>query len=156
MRRYPSEGEKRVHKLLGKLNVQFTFQRGFMTQQSFYIVDFFLAREKLINLALEVDGMQHQEQSARKYDKVRDAYIRIYKGCNTVRISHQYALNITIDQLKQVIGWPNVNFGKHRGNILKVKPMNIKGKTPVKPSCLNAPRLKLIKASHNRVKMGET
>ncbi len=67
-----TNAEKVFAYILNRLNITFKEQFIIYNSKSFYIVDFYLPKYKII---FEIDGKHHYTQAGLKKDAIRDAYI---------------------------------------------------------------------------------
>lgn len=75
-------------KAFSKLQLSYpttVFQKEFLRNGRFYIVDFYIPSPH--GVIIEIDGAHHYKGEQRKYDKVRDEYLRS-QGFIVIRISN--------------------------------------------------------------------
>src|SRR5690349_21613449 len=96
----PTKAEKRIMLLLDVLGERYIFEKGFFTEDRFFLVDFYLPAPRRI--CLEVDGPYHDGRLS--YDFQRDCYIMRTRKINKIlRISNDDAMKITAADLLQLI-----------------------------------------------------
>jgi very-short-patch-repair endonuclease len=96
-----TEAEIYVKQLLETLGVEFCFQKGFFNQNTHYIVDFYLKKNK--RLCLEIDGSHHFFEPQLTYDLKRDRFLSEVRGFRVKRISNEVALGLNEDSLLKLI-----------------------------------------------------
>lgn len=68
-------GEKRTKAVLKSLNTEYEFQKIFLNDKSFKIVDFYLPD---YNIVVEIDGKYHDEEGQKKLDKERTELLKTF------------------------------------------------------------------------------
>jgi len=97
----PTPAELHIKSLLKETDYHFDNQHiMFFGRSQFYILDFYIAKEKL---CIEVDGYHHiSDTEQSQHDELRD--LRLYnKGILTIRILNKEALNMTKQDLVDLI-----------------------------------------------------
>lgn len=92
----PTKPEIALEPVLASLGHPYRFQHIL----SPYICDFALPT---LGIILEVDGASHASPEAQAKDAVRDAALA-KRGWRTVRVSNEWALRATREQLSEVLG----------------------------------------------------
>lgn len=95
--RTPSE--IRVEKLLNEAGYRFLAQKGFHTNFSFLIADFYLP--KPYKIIIEVDGSSHYLKHYK--DRKRDEEMLFVRGIKTLRIKNEETKTLTAFDLKVLI-----------------------------------------------------
>lgn len=94
-----TESEKRIEVLLRESGIAFIDQKGFHTDASFIIADFYIP--KPYKVIVEVDGNSHDNK--RVQDAARDDFMWSSRRINTLRIRNEQAFLISKNQLKRMI-----------------------------------------------------
>jgi very-short-patch-repair endonuclease len=76
--------ERKLLQLLKVNKIAFIHQAPFIIDGKIYFADFFLPKE---NLIIEIDGISHDNNIQKQYDKQRDAAFGSYK-IKTIRLSN--------------------------------------------------------------------
>lgn len=138
-----TKAEKLFRELLRKCGVQFMFQYTVVAPGSFYILDFYLQKEKI---CFEIDGSHHYTDPIQvDKDRRRDEYLA-KKGVKVVRFTNEEVYKMTSEELL-LKGYfkPSEQPTKNKVKILPyeepwIKPVrrkkygNPKAKTRKKPS----------------------
>jgi very-short-patch-repair endonuclease len=96
----PTPQEQHVMALLTELGEHFIFEKGFMTDRTFYIADFYLPKPRKV--IIEIDGNHHKAQ--RAYDQARDNFLkRERKIKRIIRISNEYAMGLDAKALYDIL-----------------------------------------------------
>lgn len=83
-------------KILEESNVKFIFQKGFISGNGFYIVDFYIP--KPFKIVIEIDGEYHNTTSQIEYDKRKDEYLK-NRGFRVVRIKNNEVSSFCIENI---------------------------------------------------------
>ena len=97
----PTKSELRIRDLLDELNERYCFQKGFFSERSHFIVDFYLPKRK--KLCLEVDGGYHDSEEQMAYDARRTRFLEDVRGFRVLRLSNYEAQIISRTELLQLI-----------------------------------------------------
>lgn len=81
-----TESEKKFKIYLKLLGYKYSFQYPVYPNNSFFIVDFFLPKERLV---IEIDGGYHKDYKQKAKDKLRDQIIYKECGFRTIRITNE-------------------------------------------------------------------
>lgn len=95
----PTPAEAHVIHLLDLLGEKYIFEKGLLTEDKFYIVDFYFPKPR--KLCVEVDGKYHDDRLA--YDEHRDSFIRDKRKMNMVRITNEQAMDLDLDGLIKLL-----------------------------------------------------
>jgi very-short-patch-repair endonuclease len=95
----PTPAEAHVIRLLDLLGEKYVFEKGLLTGDRFYIVDFYFPKPR--KLCLEVDGKYHNDR--RAYDERRDSFIRNKRKMNMVRITNERAMGLDLDDMIKLL-----------------------------------------------------
>lgn len=76
--------ERKLLQLFKVNKIAFIHQAPFIIDGKIYFADFFLPKE---NLIIEIDGLSHENNVQKQYDKQRDAAFGSYK-IKTIRLSN--------------------------------------------------------------------
>lgn len=101
-----TKSEKLFGQYLKELQIPFNFQKIFYTENSFYIVDFYLPQH---NYVIEIDGKYHNDKEQRKADQRRTDVLkdkgitRVIRYKNSVVSRKQYC----IERLKKQVHIPD-------------------------------------------------
>ncbi len=82
--------EAHIRSLLIELKVKHSFQKGFYSVQTHYIVDFYF--KKLGKLCLEIDGEYHNSPEQKAYDEKRTHFLTRVRGFYVRRLTNEQAL----------------------------------------------------------------
>ena len=105
--------EKYICSLLDELGERYLFQKGFFTENRFFIVDFYLPKRR--KLCLEIDGPSHRHAFA--YDEARDRFLTQSRGFRVLRITNEHAMALTSQQLLNLISPLAVSDGNDGANL---------------------------------------
>jgi len=86
LRSNSTESEKKFKIYLKLLGIKYAFQYPIYPEKSFFIVDFFLPKERLI---IEIDGGYHKDRKQEAKDKLRDKVLLEQCGFKTIRIKNE-------------------------------------------------------------------
>lgn len=89
--------ELRIAKLLTEIGVKFLPQKGFFNENTHYIVDFYLPKNK--KLCLEIDGCHHFSGQQLHYDNRRTEFLTKTRRFRVKRLSNATADSITKEDL---------------------------------------------------------
>lgn len=89
--------ELRIAKLLTEIGVKFLPQKGFFNENTHYIVDFYLPKNK--KLCLEIDGCHHFNGQQLHYDNRRTEFLTKTRRFRVKRLSNAIADSITKEDL---------------------------------------------------------
>lgn len=111
-----TEAECAFKDILDRLGVDFIFQAGFLSSQTFYIVDFYI--KSPYKLIIEIDDESHKERKKDIYDKQKLGYLGSC-GFKVLKFTNENVLNQSrkverqlrncLDKLKD----QNLNFKRH-------------------------------------------
>jgi len=85
-----TKAERAFEGMLKSLGVDFIFQAGFLSPQSFYIVDFYI--KSPYKLIIEIDGQEHRKARKVIYDKKKIDYLKSC-GFRVLRFTNEAILN---------------------------------------------------------------
>lgn len=85
LRKKATKFEKKAFSKLQLLYPTTIFQKEFLRGGRFYIVDFYIPAPN--GIIIEIDGSHHFKGEQRRYDKMRDEYLRS-QGFIVIRISN--------------------------------------------------------------------
>lgn len=88
--------EKAIEPVVASLGIPYRWQHICLP----YILDYFFPT---LGLILEIDGASHDSPEAKEKDAARDAALA-KKGWRTVRVSNEWALRATAEELRQILG----------------------------------------------------
>lgn len=83
------------------LGEYFFHQKGFYSERTHYIVDFYLPKRR--KLCLEIDGIHHETLPQLAYDSVRDRFLTEKRGFRVIRISNRQVENMSPSELLAII-----------------------------------------------------
>lgn len=86
LRKNSTLSEKKFKVYLKLNNYNYVFQYPVYPKKSFFIVDFFLPKERLV---IEIDGGYHKDRKISTKDKLRDKIILEECGFKTLRITNE-------------------------------------------------------------------
>lgn len=95
----PTIAEAHVISLLDSMDEKYSFEKGLLNEQRFYLVDFYFPKPR--KLCLEIDGKYHEDR--RAYDECRDSFIRNKRKMNLVRITNEQAMKLDRNGLKKIL-----------------------------------------------------
>lgn len=101
LRENATDAEKAFEKKLLALNVKFIFQKGFINDDYYCIVDFYLPRPH--KLCIEIDGGYHLTPAQQKKDKAKDRYLKNVRGFKVLRLTNKEAERITSNEIHKLI-----------------------------------------------------
>lgn len=84
-----TKAESHARALLARAGVEFVFQKGFIRDDLYCIVDFYFPRFKV---CLEVDGGYHTTEGQRRRDARRDRYLTRVRGMRIRRLTNEQVL----------------------------------------------------------------
>jgi len=91
--------EKRIFQFLKQLKWRFTFQKGLIKGDHYYIVDFFIPRYQL---CIEIDGGYHNTAYQQAKDERRDKYILQERKYKLLRIPNAVADTMSIEEFQML------------------------------------------------------
>src|SRR5271154_3718056 len=93
--------EAHIRGLLLKMKVKHSFQKGFFSFNTHYIVDFYFKRPG--KLCLEIDGEYHNSPQQIAYDKGRTIYLTKVRGFRVVRLTNERAMSMDEKSLEKFL-----------------------------------------------------
>lgn len=96
-------------RLLESLGEKYIFEKGFLTEIRFFLVDFYLPKPR--KLCIEIDGGCHVGRE--KYDAERDEFLRTKRKLRIVHLSNQSAFSLNPDSLLRIITASAPGLGWH-------------------------------------------
>lgn len=99
LRGKPTKAEKKMIKLLNACKVKYIFQKPFISEWNFTIVDFYLPHKQLV---LEIDGSIHARLDIVKKDKGHNKY-HLSKGRKVLRITNEEVYKMTPKKLMKIL-----------------------------------------------------
>lgn len=96
----PTPSEVHVMGLLDALGERYIFEKGFFTENRFFMADFYLPKPRRI--CIELDGAIHDDRMG--YDFARDCYIMRTRNIKKIlRIKNEEALKMGTSELREFI-----------------------------------------------------
>jgi very-short-patch-repair endonuclease len=95
-----TKSEKRFMRLLDSLSISYIFQKGFIKEPGFYIVDFYLPSP--LRICVEIDGQIHDRPEIKSRDCRKDFYLTKIRGFHVKRIKNEYIPNLPSDKEKLI------------------------------------------------------
>lgn len=92
-----THSELRIKASLERLGIKFCFQKGFYSNATHYIVDFYLPKCK--KLCLEIDGGYHLDSSQQVYDERRTRFLEDVRGFRVKRLTNEEADRLSDEEL---------------------------------------------------------
>lgn len=86
LRQFATPEELYLKELLDALNVDYIFQKGFLSGDFFCIVDFYLPKYKL---CIEIDGGYHTTEKQKKRDWAKDKYLKETRRFRVLRLTNE-------------------------------------------------------------------
>lgn len=96
-----TKSEKWIELILHFLGEHYMPQKGFLSENTHYIVDFYLPKRK--KLCLEIDGGYHTMQAQKEYDARRTFYLEEARGFRVLRLTNEEALEMDGPKLLEFI-----------------------------------------------------
>ena len=84
-----TESEKCISNLLDALKIKYISQKGFISGEYFYLIDFYLP--KPYKICIEVDGEYHETEEQKIKDKYKDKYL-LSRNFKILRIKNKEAM----------------------------------------------------------------
>lgn len=101
LRRYMTAAERRILSLFRTNHVKVIPQKGFMTNNAFFIVDFYIPRRRIV---IEIDGSVHDNPQQKSRDAWKDLFLKKEKHIRKIiRISNSRAFSIMPTELMALI-----------------------------------------------------
>lgn len=94
LRENPTESELLFYNRLKKSGINFIFQKCFIANDYYCIVDFYLPKPH--KLVIEIDGEYHNEKNQLVKDAYRDKYLTEKRRMNVIRIKNSDVLTYDI------------------------------------------------------------
>ena len=95
-----TESEKCISNLLDALKIKYISQKGFISGEYFYLIDFYLP--KPYKICIEVDGEYHETEEQKIKDKYKDKYL-LSRNFKILRIKNKEAMELDAHAMKKAI-----------------------------------------------------
>ena len=104
LRTNPTNAEKLLLDRLICEKVRFIFQKGFIAQNAFVIVDFYFPKPS--KLCVEIDGNYHLSPEQQKKDAWRTNYLESVRGFKVIRFTNDQIntdINTVIEKILSIL-----------------------------------------------------